>query len=192
MAISYVTIGAGVVLLVCLIIGLKRGMLRSLLSLISVAGSIVATIFLAPLLAPSFQDLSFVTKIKGYGFNLAPIMASLIVFLGVFIITSIIFHFIIKAFDSIEILKSIDRILGMIFHLVSGFAFIIIVCYIINMFNISSIIENAKTDAFGNWLISNNIIDQLLQKLGENNSKIKDFIDSIPSLVPKAKAVIFG
>ncbi len=187
--ISYATIGAIVILLLGLILGSCRGLLKSIFSIISTIGSIVAAMFAMPYVSNFLLQQEFVKNMGEIGAKLVAVLSFVISWILAYLILKLIFAIINKIIPDGGALSKINRFLGGIFGIASAFLVTIVLAYLINMFQnvgfFQSIVENANTDPVGAWLFSNNLLEKILAWLGEKVPAIKQFIDSISGKLPQ-------
>lgn len=191
--ISYLTIVAAVILLIGFIVGLKKGILRSLKGIIIFVGSIALTIVGTPYLLKYTANISFLQSlpsavVTGIGAVLTFILAR--------IILGIVFWLLGKIFRSRGDgkLNPINRILGAVFQTALAFLMVIVLCYVLTMFSnvsfLTPIYENAASgDAFSKMLIEKNFLGLLLDKLSEAWPLLSEYVqtikDAVASLVPQ-------
>lgn len=192
--ISYATIGAIVILLLGLIIGSCRGLVKSLFSIISTIGSIIVAMFAMPYVSNFLMKQQFVANLGEIGAKLVAVLSFVISWILAYLILKLIFAIINKLFTGNGVIGKINRFLGGIFGLASAFLVTIVIAYLINMFQnigfFASIVQNANTDPVGKWLFSNNLLEQILQWLSDKVPAIKQFIDSISGIIPQPPATV--
>lgn len=194
MSFSYSSIAILAVLVLCLIIGIFRGFMKSLFGMLAVILSIVATIFISPQLYPLFAKMTFFANLGTLGSNLATFTSTLVVSLGTYIILKVIFMFVRRALRGFHIVTVADRILGAIFNVVIGFFVISFVFYIITMFSsvpfFSSIVQDAAKDPIGKFFTENNVIELILNSLAKTSPAVQSFIDALNGAIPSPSAFV--
>lgn len=186
--VSYVTIGAAVILLLGLIIGAKQGLVKALFSILSTAGSIVAATFIMPYITNFLTGQEKIQEmIATYGEILNKAVAVISFIMGwivAFVVLKIIFAIINKIFSGDGVLGTINRLLGAVFGLAASALVVITIVYLMNMFSSSQsifqeLLENAKTDPVGTFLVENNLLGKLIAFLSEEIPAFADFLASI-------------
>lgn len=191
--ISYLTIVAAVILLIGFIVGLKKGILRSLKGIIIFVGSIALTIVGTPYLLKYTASISFLQSLPS---AVVTGLGAIITFILARIILGIVFWLLDKIFRSRGDgkLNPINRILGAVFQTALAFLMVIVLCYVLTMFSnvsfLTPIYENAVAgDAFGKMLIEKNFLGMLLDKLSEAWPLLSEYVqtvkDAVASLVPQ-------
>lgn len=191
--ISYLTIVAAVILLIGFIVGLKKGILRSLKGIIIFVGSIALTIVGTPYLLKYTAGISFLQSLPS---AVVTGIGAIITFILARIILGIVFWLLGKIFRSRGDgkLNPINRILGAVFQTALAFLMVIVLCYVLTMFSnvsfLTPIYENALAgDAFGKMLVEKNILGMLLDKLSEAWPLLSEYVqtikDAVASLVPQ-------
>lgn len=191
--ISYLTIVAAVILLIGFIVGLKKGILRSLKGIIIFVGSIALTIVGTPYLLKYTAGISFLQSLPS---AVVTGIGAIITFILARIVLGIVFWLLGKIFRSRGDgkLNPINRILGAVFQTALAFLMVIVLCYVLTMFSnvsfLTPIYENALAgDAFGKMLVEKNILGMLLDKLSEAWPLLSEYVqtikDAVASLVPQ-------
>lgn len=191
--ISYLTIVAAVILLIGFIVGIKKGILKSLKGIIVFVGSIALTIVGTPYVLKYTENISFLQSLPS---AVVTGIGAIITFIVARIIFGIIFWLIGKIFRSRGDgrLNPINRILGAVFQTALAFLIVIVLCYVLTMFSnvafLTPIYENAVAgDAFGKMLIEKNFLSLLLDKLSEMWPLLNEYVqvikDAAASLVPQ-------
>lgn len=186
--VSYVTIGAAVILLLGLIIGAKQGLVKALFSILSTAGSIVAATFIMPYITNFLTGQEKIQEmIATYGEILNKAVAVISFIMGwivAFVVLKIIFAIINKIFSGDGVLGTINRLLGAVFGLAASALVVITIVYLMNMFSSSQsifqeLLDNATTDPVGAFLVENNLLGKLIDLLSEKIPAFADFLASI-------------
>lgn len=191
--ISYLTIVAAVILLIGFIVGIKKGILKSLKGIIVFVGSIALTIVGTPYVLKYTENISFLQSLPS---AVVTGIGAIVTFIVARIIFGIIFWLIGKIFRSRGDgrLNPINRILGAVFQTALAFLIVIVLCYVLTMFSnvsfLTPIYENAVAgDAFGKMLIEKNFLGLLLDKLSEMWPLLNEYVqvikDAVASLVPQ-------
>lgn len=186
--VSYVTIGAAVIVLLGLIIGAKQGLVKAIFSILSTAGSIVAATFIMPYITNYLTGQAKIQEmIATYGAILNKAVAVISFIIGwilAFVVLKIIFAIINKIFSGDGVLGTINRLLGAVFGLAASALVVITIVYLMNMFSGSQsifkeLLDNATTDPVGAFLVENNLLGKLIDLLSEKIPAFADFLASI-------------
>ncbi|MGN0771971.1 MAG: CvpA family protein [Christensenellales bacterium] len=185
--VSYITIGAAVILLLGLIIGAKQGLIKAVFSIVSTAGSIIAAVFIMPYFTNFLlQQEKIQELITSYGeiINKAiAVIAFIMAWIVAFVVLKIIFAIINKIFSGEGVLGTINRLLGAIFGAAASALVVIALVYLLIMFSDHSIfkelLDNAAIDPVGRFLVENNLLDKLIVMLGDKIPAFADFMASI-------------
>ena len=186
--VSYVTIGAAVILLLGLIIGAKQGLVKALFSILSTAGSIVAATFIMPYVSNFLMGQAKIQEmIATYGTILNKAVAVISFIMGwilAFVVLKIIFAIINKIFSGDGVLGTINRLLGAVFGLAASALVVITIVYLMNLFSSSQsifqeLLANANTDPVGAFLVENNLLGKLIGLIAEKVPAFADFLASI-------------
>ncbi|MGN0797904.1 MAG: CvpA family protein [Christensenellales bacterium] len=186
--VSYVTIGAAVILLLGLIIGAKQGLVKALFSILSTAGSIVAATFIMPYVSNFLMGQAKIQEmIATYGTILNKAVAVISFIMGwilAFVVLKIIFAIINKIFSGDGVLGTINRLLGAVFGLAASALVVITIVYLMNLFSSSQsifqeLLDNANTDPVGAFLVENNLLGKLIDLIAEKVPAFADFLASI-------------
>ena len=186
--VSYVTIGAAVIVLLGLIIGAKQGLVKAIFSILSTAGSIVAATFIMPYITNYLTGQAKIQEmIATYGAILNKAVAVISFIIGwilAFVVLKIIFAIINKIFSGDGVLGTINRLLGAVFGLAASALVVITIVYLMNMFSGSQsifkeLLDNATTDPVGAFLVENNLLGKLIDLLIEKIPAFGNFMASI-------------
>ncbi|MDE6189627.1 MAG: CvpA family protein [Clostridia bacterium] len=181
---SYITIISLVVLVICLITGIIRGFVRALLRLISAIATCVLTLTLTPYLAKAMYTSSFAQG-KSIPAAVYSGLSAIIILVGCSLVFGLI-TFIVHKSVSKSPLSGANRFLGALLYLLIGFAVLILVGYVINIFSdlsfMQPVVNDAQKDPFSNWLITNNLFNKFMEAVAKEGGVFQDFLNGFKSL----------
>ena len=124
-------------LLVSVVVGFLRGVIREILTVLGIGGGVVCAFFVAPLLSPlitqwlgvepDMEEVPRLFDVLPYPV-LADILSYLGVFVGVLIVLSVASHFLSNAARAVG-MGPVDRTLGVVFGILRG-VFLIVLLYL--------------------------------------------------------------
>lgn len=185
LGISYSTLSVIAVLIICILVGAWRGLLKTLFGMIAIILSLVATIFLSPQLYPVFAKMNTFVNMGAAGAKLATFVSTIVVSVGVYIILKVIFFFINRSLSNLPVIGVVNRVLGAVFSCAVGFFIISFVFYVFTLLSniefFGKIIADASKDVVGVHLTQHNVITQILNVLASKIPKIQEFVNAINS-----------
>lgn len=193
---SYITILALIVLVVCIIVGAFKGIVQALLKLLIAGGSSLITVLLTPVVANGLNESAFAGKDVHPG--IVSGVSALIIAVVCIAVFSVISWLINKRVEKSP-LGPANRVFGAILYGFIGLVFLILIGYVINIFRdtdaMKSVIENSEKDAFGRWLISNNLFNSFMEAVAKDGGVFDKFIngfkgDSVSGDVEQTARVI--
>lgn len=171
--ISYLTIAAILFVVIGLCIGFARGFGAELLYLIKFVlmfgGALVAMYILEPIVVDAVAGMGVdMSSIPSVYVNIALYCVALIV---LWIITSIIWFFLKRIFLRHKV-GSVSRLLGMILGVVKAFVFVLLLVWLLQSLGgtfaeVQFFVDNASADPIGKFLIENDWVTMLAEKLQE-------------------------
>lgn len=171
--ISYLTIAAILFVVIGLCIGFARGFGAELLYLIKFVlmfgGALVAMYILEPIVVDAVAGMGVdMSSIPSVYVNIALYCVALIV---LWIITSIIWFFLKRIFLRHKV-GSVSRLLGMILGVVKAFVFVLLFVWLLQSLGgtfaeVQFFVDNASADPIGKFLIENDWVTMLAEKLQE-------------------------
>ncbi|MDE5654572.1 MAG: CvpA family protein [Clostridia bacterium] len=174
---SVISIISIIVLAICFIVGVVRGIVKTLLRLLAVVGTALLTLFITPYLAKALTSISLFKNV--HAGVLSGISALIIV-----IIASAIFGFVIFAVNkriADSPLSSVNRVLGGFFYAFVGFVALILMGYVINIFRdadfMQAVVADSQKDVFANWLVTNNLFNKFMEAVAKEGGVFWQFIN---------------
>ncbi len=171
--ISYLTIAAILFVVIGLCIGFARGFGAELLYLIKFVlmfgGALVAMYILEPIVVDAVAGMGVdMSSIPSVYVNIALYCVALIV---LWIITSIIWFFLKRIFLRHKV-GTVSRLLGMILGVVKAFVFVLLFVWLLQSLGgtfaeVQFFVDNASVDPIGKFLIENDWVTMLAEKLQE-------------------------
>lgn len=171
--ISYLTIAAILFVVIGLCIGFARGFGAELLYLIKFVlmfgGALVAMYILEPIVVDAVAGMGVdMSSIPSVYVNIALYCVALIV---LWIITSIIWFFLKRIFLRHKV-GPVSRLLGMILGVVKAFVFVLLFVWLLQSLGgtfaeVQFFVDNASVDPIGKFLIENDWVTMLAEKLQE-------------------------
>lgn len=171
--ISYLTIAAILFVVIGLCIGFARGFGAELLYLIKFVlmfgGALVAMYILEPIVVDAVAGMGVdMSSIPSVYVNIALYCVALIV---LWIITSIIWFFLKRIFLRHKV-GTVSRLLGMILGVVKAFVFVLLFVWLLQSLGgtfaeVQFFVDNASADPIGKFLIENDWVTMLAEKLQE-------------------------
>lgn len=201
--VSYITIFTAVILLISIIVGAKKGFLKTIINLAVLVGSIVAALYASQYVYNFLAEQSFMqTEIMS---ALGQPLAVFITFVGSYLVLKIVGAIINKILGKIPFLGVINKILGIIFQVIIGAVFVLVVVYLLNQFTsieiVQALIDNAMNakEPVGKLLVEKNFIQLILDKvaasspemeeiIGQLSSKLSEFVELIKAKLGQATA----
>lgn len=202
-SVSYITIFTAVILLISIIVGAKKGFLKTIINLAVLVGSIVAALYASQYVYNFLAEQSFMqTEIMS---ALGQPLAVFITFVGSYLVLKIVGAIINKILGKIPFLGVINKILGIIFQVIIGAVFVLVVVYLLNQFTsieiVQALIDNAMNakEPVGKLLVEKNFIQLILDKvaasspemeeiIGQLSSKLSEFVELIKAKLGQATA----
>ena len=171
--ISYLAIAAILFVVIGLCIGFARGFGAELLYLIKFVlmfgGALVAMYILEPIVVDAVAGMGVdMSSIPSVYVNIALYCVALIV---LWIITSIIWFFLKRIFLRHKV-GTVSRLLGMILGVVKAFVFVLLFVWLLQSLGgtfaeVQFFVDNASADPIGKFLIENDWVTMLAEKLQE-------------------------
>ena len=171
--ISYLTIAAILFVVIGLCIGFARGFGAELLYLIKFVlmfgGALVAMYILEPIVVDAVAGMGVdMSSIPSVYVNIALYCVALIV---LWIITSIIWFFLKRIFLRHKV-GTVSRLLGMILGVVKALVFVLLFVWLLQsrggtFAEVQFFVDNASADPIGKFLIENDWVTMLAEKLQE-------------------------
>lgn len=175
-----------IVLAICIVVGLLRGIVKTLLGLLTIIGTSLLTLFVTPYLAKALTSSTALQNV--HPGIVSGISALIIVVLSVAIFSLI--TFIINKRIGNSPLSGVNRFLGGLFYAFVGFVFLILMGYVINIFRdanfMQPVIADSQKDVFANWLVTNNLFNKFMEAVAKEGSVFRQFIDGFKQVVDNA------
>ncbi len=181
---SYITIGAIIILGICFTVGLFRGFVRALFKLLSVAGTCILTVTLTPYLAKQLNSTAFAQG-RNISAGVLSGLSAIIIVIACALVFGII-SFIVNKRVSQSPVNGVNRFLGALFYSAIGMAVLILIGYVIKIFGDSQfmqpVIAESQKDAFANWLVTNNIFNKIMDAVAKEGSVFRDFLNGFKEI----------
>lgn len=202
-SVSYITIFTAVILLISIIVGAKKGFLKTIINLAVLVGSIVAALYASQYVYNILAEQSFMqSEIMS---ALGQPLAVFITFVGSYLVLKIVGAIINKILGKIPFLGVINKILGIIFQVIIGAVFVLVVVYLLNQFTsieiVQALIDNAMNakEPVGKLLVEKDFIQLILDKvaasspemeeiIGQLSNKLSEFVELIKAKLGQATA----
>ena len=175
-----------IVFAICFIVGLVRGIVKTLLGLLTMVGTSLLTLLVTPYLAKALTSTTALSNV--HPGIVSGISALIIAVLSIAIFSLITFIINKRIGDSP--LSGVNRLLGGLFYAFVGFVFLILMGYVINIFRDASfmqtVIADSQKDVFANWLVTNNLFNKFMEAVAKEGSIFRQFIDGFKQVVDNA------
>ena len=189
---SVISIIAIAVFVICFVVGLLRGIVKTLLGLLTIVGTSLLTLFVTPYLAKALTTSSALQNV--HPGVISGISALIIVVISVAVFSLITFILNKRIGDSP--LSGVNRILGGFFYAFIGFVALILMGYVINIFRDASfmqkVIADSQKDVFANWLVTNNLFNKFMEAVAKEGGVFWQFINGFKKIADSGEATASG
>lgn len=193
---SALSIIAIIVFAVCFVVGIARGIVKTLLRLLAIVGTALLTLLITPYLAKALTSSSALKNV--HAGILSGISALIVVIISLIVFSLIIFA-VNKRVENSS-MSGVNRILGGFFYAFVGFIALILLGYVINIFRdagfMQKVIADSQKDAFADWLVTNNLFNKFMEAVAKEGSIFRQFINGFKEIgggsAPSGDAVASG
>ncbi|MDE7208615.1 MAG: CvpA family protein [Clostridia bacterium] len=174
---SVISIISIIVLAICFVVGIVRGIVKTLLRLLTIVGTSLLTVFVTPYLAKALTSSHVLQNVHA---GVLSGISALIIAIVSFVIFALI-SFIINKRVGDSPVSGINRFLGGLFYAFVGFVFLILMGYVINIFRdagfMQKVIADSQKDVFANWLVTNNLFNKFMEAVAKEGGIFWQFIN---------------